>query len=420
MTRRGLPRLRDDAIRVGAYGFFGMGNIGNEGTLDAFLEQVRATHPDASFICFGADGHAVRHEHGIPAVELMTYRAPAHASGPSVLAGKALGRLWDIPRTLWLVGKVDVLIVPGTGVLESRLTSSPWGLPYWLFLAVAACRIRARRVALVSVGAEPTTNAVMRFFMSRIIRLVDYVSYRDAASADAAKSMGSTGSSGAVYPDLAFALAAPDGVTIRPGHVAIGVMEFAGGAGDPVQGPSVVERYVASMVELLHRLCGRGRTVTLVIGDRADLELARRILQRLRARSPGVADRVSVASQAHDLNSIMREMARAEVVVASRFHNVVAALAVGKPVVSLGYARKNRDLLQAFGLPDWSQNMDDFDVDRAAAEVEEAAARRIELEPVIQARLESYRTRLADQMEELSRRILESRSNHSDPLADRR
>lgn len=413
MTHRGRRAPRDDAVTIGAYGFFGMGNVGNEGTLDAFLAQVRARHPAASFICFGADACAVRREHGIPAAQLMTYRAPGHASGPAVLAGKAFGRLWDIPRTLWLVGKVDVLVVPGMGVLESRLTSSPWGLPYWLFLAVVACRIRRRPVALVSVGAEPSTHAVMRFFMSRIVRLANYVSYRDAASVEAARSMGSTGTPGTVYPDLAFSLEAPEGVEIRPGHVAMGVMQFAGGIGDPLRGPSVVDRYVASVVELLHRLCSSGHTVTLLIGDRADAALAEEILGRLRARAPGVAHRVTIAGQADDLDTIMREMARAEVVVASRFHNVVCALSVGKPVVSLGYARKNRDLLMAFGLPDWSQDMDDFDVNRAVAEVEEAVAQRQRLEPVIRATLDSFRIRLEEQMAELSRTLIEPRSARS-------
>lgn len=415
MTHRGRRPQRDDAVRIGAYGFFGMGNVGNEGTLDAFLRQVRAIDPHASFICFGADADAVRQEHGIPAFRLMSYRAPARAPGPSVVVRKAFGRLWDIPRTLWLVGKVDVLVVPGTGVLESRLTSSPWGLPYWLFLAVVASRIRRRTVALVSVGAEPATQAVTRFFMSRIVSLANYVSFRDAASADAARSMGSPGTPGTVYPDLAFSLEAPEGVEIRPGHVAIGVMEFAGVPGDRVTGPSVVERYLDSIVELLRRLCQRGHTATLLVGDRADVALADRIVGLLRRRHPGLADRVAVG-QADDLDAIMREMARAEVVLASRFHNVICGLLTGRPVVSLGYARKNGDLLMAFGLPDWSQNMDDFDVDRAVADVEEAVRMRRQLEPVIRARLESTRARLEDQTAELSRTIVDRRSSRSHPV----
>ena len=420
MRRRGDRGRREHTLRIGVFGLFGMGNLGNEGSLTAFVEQVHAVAPDASFICFGADADAAEREHNIPAFQLMTYRAPANASGWAVLALKCLSRLWDIPRIMWLVGKVDVLVVPGMGVLESRLTSRAWGLPYWLFLAVAACRLRGRPVALVSVGAEPVGNRAMRVFMSRIIKFADYVSYRDAASVAVARSIGSAGVPGSVYPDLAFSLPAPAGIAVRPGHVVVGVMAFAGGTDDPVQGPAVVERYVDRMVELLDRLCDRGHSITLLVGDTADLVIADRIRQRLPVRDLGVSDPVAIARDAEDLDAIMREMARAEAVVVSRFHNLVCALKVLKPVVSLGYAQKNRDLLAEFGLPDWTHDMTDFDVDRAVAEAEEAAARRLEFEPVIRAALESHSASLEDQMAELSRTILESRSSRSEPAVNLR
>ena len=82
-----------------------MGNLGNEGSLAAFIAQLRRTHPDASpeLLRGGRRRGAARARH--------TVRAPAHdLSGPSRARpdraswpGKALGRLWDIPRTLWLV-----------------------------------------------------------------------------------------------------------------------------------------------------------------------------------------------------------------------------------------------------------------------------------------------------------------------------
>ena len=78
---------------------------------------------------------------------------------------------------------------------------------------------------------------------------------------------------------------------------------------------------------------------------------------------------------ADSLSVLMAEMAEAEVVVASRFHNVVCALKARRPVVSLGYAGKNADLLADFGLSGYDQPIDAFDVDRVLAQVELAAGR---------------------------------------------
>ncbi len=68
----------------------------------------------------------------------------------------------------------------------------------------------------------------------------------------------------------------------------------------------------------------------------------------------------------------MAEMGRAEVVVASRYHNVIAALRVGVPVVSLGYAGKNAVLLERFGLDGLDQPIDSFDPDLLARQVTRA------------------------------------------------
>ena len=44
---------------------------------------------------------------------------------------------------------------------------------------------------------------------------------------------------------------------------------------------------------------------------------------------------------------------RAEVVIASRFHNLICALRLARPTVSVGYASKNRHLMQALGLDEY-------------------------------------------------------------------
>jgi polysaccharide pyruvyl transferase WcaK-like protein len=392
---------------VGAYGFFGVGNLGNEGSLAAFLEQMRAAHPQAELICLGADADHVRREHGIPAAQLMTYRATAGVTGRLVLAKKALSRLWDIPRTLWLVGRIDVLVVPGTGVLESGLMSTPWGIPYWLFVAVASCRLRRRQVALVSVGAEPASRPTTRLLMRSIVRLANYVTYRDAPSARAARLMGGVGTPGTVYPDLAFALPTPVAAAAQHGHVAIGVMTFLGGADDPARGIAVLDAYVDRMADVITRLNDSGRTVTMLVGDRADRALAERIAALVRFRRPAATDGAVTTSQADDLEALMEEMSRAEVVVASRFHNVICGLKAMRPTVSLGYAPKNVDLLEKFGLGTFSQPMDSFNVDQLIADIEGAAQRRGEVEPRIRATLHRYEKELADQSRKLSETVFD-------------
>lgn len=386
--------------RVGLYGFFGMGNLGNEGSLAAVLGHLRAHHPDVEVVCFGADAGQVAREHGIPGRELMAYRAVPGDRRRTTQARKALSRLWDVPRTLGMVGRVDALLVPGTGVLETKLASTPWGLPYWMAVAFTAARLLGRPSALVSVGAEPAARPATRLLMRQVVRSASHVTYRDEASQEAARAMGWVGLPGSVAPDVAFHLPDPGGIRVRPGHVVIGVMTYWGAADDPRRGPAVVEAYEGRMTEVVVRLLDAGRTVTLLVGDRADLALADVLERRVRDARPLAGDRLTT-SRAEDLSGLMAEMAAAEVVVASRFHNLICALKARRPVASLGYAGKNAHLLERFGLGGYDQPVDDFDVDRLLADVDRLTADQDRVSRVIS-------TVLAETEREVSQHLTET------------
>lgn len=370
--------------RLAVYGYFGMGNLGNEGTLAAFLDHMRTRHPEVELWGLVADPDAVRREHGLPAVRLMAYR-PGPGGGPLRRIAKLASRVWDVPRTWRLTRDVDLLVVPGTGVLETNLTPGPAGLPYWLFLAVLSCRMRGRRVVLVGIGAEPAAHPLTRLLHRTTARLAQ-ASFRDEASRAAVAAYGRTGP---VHPDLAFALPVPPPQSPRPGHVVVGIMRYAD-----------VDSVTARLVAAVSRLVDAGRTVTLVVGDVADDPMAHRIAAEVTARNPGRAGAVTV-SPADTLAALMREMAEAEVVVASRFHNLLCALALGRPTVSLSYADKNRRLLTEFGLGELEQPLADIDVELLLEHIERAP--KLAAEPATAARAaavrERYRGEVAEQLE---------------------
>ena len=81
-TDAGLGDMGETTLRVATYGYFGMGNIGNEGSLAAFLAYLREAHPEAAVSCFAADADAVRRDHGVPATRLMAFRPGPGARPP--------------------------------------------------------------------------------------------------------------------------------------------------------------------------------------------------------------------------------------------------------------------------------------------------------------------------------------------------
>jgi polysaccharide pyruvyl transferase WcaK-like protein len=60
----------------------------------------------------------------------------------------------------------------------------------------------------------------------------------------------------------------------------------------------------------------------------------------------------------------MQAVAPLGTVVATRYHNVICALKLCKPTISLGYSPKFASLMADMGLPDFSQVAHSLDVDR--------------------------------------------------------
>lgn len=363
-------------LRVTALGFLGMGNLGNEASLAAFLAGLRAEVPEARVTCLSVEPEAVLRRHGVPGTTLMSYRAAPGDRGPVTAVRKVLGRVWDVPRMFSLVRRTDVVVVPGMGVLEASMAAHPWGLPYWQFLAALACRLERRRFLLLSVGAERAHHPVVRFYYAWTVRLADYCTFRDQGSVEAMRASGARGRPGTVVPDLAFSLPVPPAPgPVRPGHVVVGVMVFRGRPGSADTGDGQVASYVDRLSAALARLLRRGRTVTLVVGDVADFPTAHEIARRTRQLCPDVPGANLEVSAAEDFTGTVEEMQQAEVVIASRFHNVIAGLMAGRPTLTLGYAGKNQQLLAAHGLGAYAQPIGDFDVETLVTQVEGLATR---------------------------------------------
>ena len=332
----------------------------------------------------------------------MTFRGDSRSPGTITDLLKAVGRAADIPRAWRVAGDVDLLVVPGTGILESGLMTSPWGMPYWLFTVTVACRVRGRRVALLSVGAEYAEHPVTRWLNRWTVQLADYCSFRDQASRAAARASGVRGEMGPVVADLAFALPAPPS-SARPGdgRTVLGVMAYDGEPEDTRPPARIRRDYLERMVDLVSRLLDEGRAVTLVVGDAHDQPVAEELehlVWTARPRLPAEALRVS---DARTLEALMCEMTDARVVVASRFHNVIAALKVGRPTISLGYAAKNAHLLAEFETGDVDQSVADIDVDRLMRQIDEVEGAHVGREARVRATLDGLERGVEEQFERI-------------------
>jgi polysaccharide pyruvyl transferase WcaK-like protein len=370
--------------KVGLVGLLGAGNLGNDGSMEAVLAYLSDDHPDAilDFLCSGPD--QLRARYGLPATRLRWY-ATEKQGAPSIAAAAVkglkipLGMAIDAFRTASWVRRHDVVIVPGMGVLEATLPLRPWHTPYSMFLVCASGRLFGTKVALVSVGANDISKRLTRQLVITAARLAYYRSFRDAQSREAMRRMGLDTSGDAVYPDLAFILPPPDDVRVIPGAVGVGVMDYHGGNDDRQQADQLHASYVDVMKSFVLWLTDHGRPVQLFTTDVHDEPVMREVIRDVRARRPDLDPAQVTAEPVTTINELMRQLASMESVVASRFHNVLCALKLAKPTVSVGYAAKFEALMAEMGMAEFCQPARALQLDRLIEQFAELESRSAEL-----------------------------------------
>jgi polysaccharide pyruvyl transferase CsaB len=286
--------------RVFLAGAFGQGNPGDEALLSAFAEGLLDHRP----VVASTNPSATVAEHGLPAVSRD-----------------------DLARIVQLIARADAVVVAGGTVFKSLHPAC--GRPPLALLrrtAALAAMTRALRkpLALVGVGAAPLEGATARRLARAIVHSADLLILRDEESAVHLAAIGAP-TPFRVGADPAWILVPDPEDTARPsgGPVVVALSHLAGG-------PDLADKLAAG----LEPIADAGIPVRLdpwqPDGDR---ELAAAVAARL-------GDRAQIAPAPADLDAARAGMTGARLVLAQRFHSLVAAASAGVPALAVAHEPK--------------------------------------------------------------------------------
>ena len=357
--------------KIALFGTFGTGNLGNECTLQAMLLNTRRRVPNAQVTCICASPEETASKYGIRALAIR--EMPLR--GTNNRAWRLLRKICvGIPLELYRWFSVikglrgtHMLIMTGTGML-SDYGIGPLGLHYDILRWSVVAKLCRCKLLFVSVGAGPLRHPVARFFVKTALRLAAYRSYRDSFSKEYLKSIGFDADDDAVYPDLAFSLPegmfpddqdnehkdAPIGVGLITHYVQRSLL-------DDVE--QIYREYTTKMASFVGWLLEHNRTVRLLIGDVVCDSRVRTDLRTLLEQSGLSYEKSNIIDEPPDsFEELLSQLARTKVVVASRFHNLLLALMLGKPALAISFHEKDDSLMTAMGLQEFCQDIANLDV----------------------------------------------------------
>jgi len=425
--------------KIALFSHGGVKNLGDEALFATVLQNTRLRIPDAEIVGFTSNPEDTKQRHGLetfpirrldpePATAPSKESAAARSSAPqvstpaptglrkmlkgvpglaaSIRGGRVLGHvlksvvlepkfLYDSYRRL---KGADLLIATGGQQLNDGY-GGPWGFPFTLYKWTLLAKCTGTKVVFPSLGAGPIDSPLSKFFFRRTLNLVSYRSYRDAISSKLMAGMGIKGEH-PVFPDLVYSLRLP-----APKRPPSGAERVVVGANPvpfyaphywPTPNQARYEEYVRKLARFVEWLDKSGHAVSLFpTQTRADVIT----IDHIRASMNGSASSPNILPppQMQNLEDLVTEISRADLIVANRYHGILISLMMNKPVLGIAYHEKSRALLEQAGMGDYVLNIGNFKIEELIERFKDMEANAPMLKKRIAQRMDPLRKALEGQ-----------------------
>ncbi|PYS25059.1 MAG: hypothetical protein DMG11_23650 [Acidobacteria bacterium] len=346
----------------------GNGNLGDEASLTALMQNIRRRHPHIEIYVISANPRDTEIRHRVQAwpVGRRVGRAPIDGKLNQSTAGvtesaslrnvcawgrvkaalkrapfvfRLLKRVYGIPglgfailaegrflaASLRRVKRTDLLVMSGSGSFCDHF-GGPFNFPYTIFKWTLLARVAGIPVIFPSVGLGPLLSPLSRLLVRASLTLAEYRTVRDVTSQKLLREVGWTGKT-PVFPDLAYSLDVPEnsGGTTRGGLlVGINVFPHFDARFWPDADPAKYERYIDCIASFVAWLFQHGYRVALFPTQiRADTMVIDDVKHLVSQRySPEVAQSLLESSVRH-VSDLLCVLSSVDLVVASRFHGTL-------------------------------------------------------------------------------------------------
>jgi len=430
--------------KIGLLNHMGGGNLGDDATQDAVMQNLKRRWPGSVVLGFSMNPSDTETRHGIPSYPIRIETWSRH-EGPTDSTGQAaqnpeltlkarlksaLGRyprlfeflkkararaaggplklfqeLSLLARSFQIIRTLDVLVISGGGQLLDAW-GGPWKFPYTVFKWTLLARLACVRCYFLNVGAGPLDHRLGRWFIKRALQLADYVSFRDENSKTLVTEIGFKGASH-VFADCVYSLDLPaphpnGAPSVREPVVGLSPMAYC----DPrvywQKDPAVYEGFIHTLASFGSWLTQNNYRLALFSTDIffdaqtiAELEAALR--DGSGCTQPGRIERARIA----EVEELLAHMNSLDYVVTCRYHGVVFAHLLNKPVLALSHHPKVSTLMSDLGLAKYCLDIRKCDIDLLQETFLSLVASRDQVRSCMADKLAGYRRDLSVQFDQL-------------------
>ena len=147
---------------------------------------------------------------------------------------------------------------------------------------------------------------------------------------------------------------------------------------------------------------------------RAKQDLKRMVRERISAEA---GDRL-IDDPVATVDELVSQIQATDIVIVSRFHNVVKAILCSKPVIAVASHPKSESLMRSVGLSDYCLDVDGFSADELIGRFRRLEEDAEQLEPHVRVKAAQFRRAVDAQYELLFAAMCPDTTSEHDPVPD--
>jgi polysaccharide pyruvyl transferase WcaK-like protein len=425
--------------KIGLLDHLGHGNLGDDATLNAVMQNIKSRWPDAVVIGLSLNPHDTGTRHGIPSYAIRrdsklspTRHAPAKSNNTSLKARlKAVlvryrllfqffravntlavrmpkaffQELYFLAESFRITKSLDVLVICGGGQLLD-CWGGPWGFPYTLFKWIMLARVSRAKCYFINVGAGPLERPLSKWFVKHALSLADYVSFRDDKSRAVVQAVGFSRRT-EVLVDNVYSFDACAANTRGIGRtdrriVGLSPMAYCDPRRywdkDQAAYDCYIRKFAAFGAKLVH--CDY-RLMLFSTDIGFDFEAIDDLTRALTRGTNRSGSRSIMCPPVLETEGLLSQMYLMDYSVTCRFHGVVFAHLMNIPVLALSHHPKVATLMNDLGLSEYCLDIRSFDSEVLMETFIRLTNRRDEVRDRMADKVEKYKVTLRRQFDTL-------------------
>ncbi len=418
--------------KIGLLDHIGGGNLGDDATQTAVLEQIRSRWPGSEIYGFTMNPSDTHARHGIPAYPIRRHiwdsrssgaaTAPALKSSVKTAAGRypalfAVLKLFHalairlpgdfacelrlLAKSFHILRSFDLLIISGGGQLLDTW-GGPWAFPYTLFKWTLLARLARVKCYYLNVGAGPIQSPLSKWFLTKALVLADYVSFRDAKSELLLRQLGFKGPA-TVAADNVYGLALPSRDATASGQqppvVGLSPMAYCDPRVYYKKDSSSYDSFIRKLAAFGVSLSREYHLQCFSTDTSFDAQAIEDLNTRIRK---GSGDACSVSCEPiATTGDLVSRMLLMDYIITCRFHGVIFAHLMNIPVIAIAHHPKVATLMADLGLSDYCLDIDTFDAGLLERTFTHMVNHRDEIKARMREKAECYGRALSRQFDSL-------------------